>query len=461
MPDKQDRYLSLTHFDGRNAHKLTSLKNYFSEYAWDKYRVKIILKYLKFLVQNQIINQKIKISKLENIYLKFSINDEIKIKQEEKITNHDLKAILNWLEKRLSEIGLRPVVPYLNLGIGSEDINNIALRQQLNDSFHNVLYPEIVNIQKALVRFIRPLVNIPVMARTHGQPASVTTLGKELALFLSRMSQEFQLLAGVTFSPKFSGEVGNFNALKIIKPDIDWLEYEKNFLRTLGFKNSAGSTQIAPYSDITIFFVYLIRLNEVLLGFCRDIWIYASLGYLTITNIKNEVGSSGMPHKINPQFFEGAEGGLEFSISLMEFFCRKLSYNRLQRDFSDSTVRRNFVLAISYSLLSYQSIITGIERLEVNRNKIECDLNKHWEVMSEAITTILKFYGENNVFSKIKNKMRGQLLNDRGYYQLIKKLNLSRELENKLLKLRPVNLTGESEKIAGQILRSVKFKKRL
>lgn len=440
---------AITHLDGRNRSKLTNLENYFSELAWMQYRLEVMVKYLQFLLKEKIIKGGFdQLNSMLNI--KLTTYDGEKIADIEKTTNHDLRALEIYLKEKLKNSGLSELSASVNFGIGSEDINNVALRIQVKKCFNEVILPDLIKLIASLIDFIKPITNMHMLARTHGQPASVTTLGKELGLYLDRIVRELDVLNSCKFHPKFSGEVGNFNALHIVKL-LNWREIEGNFLKSLGFESASFATQIPPYDDLIRFFDSWKRLNNILIGFAKEIWLYASFDYLILKQPQGEVGSSGMPHKINPQYFEGSEGGLEIANALLEFFSRKFSYNRLQRDFSDSTVRRNIVLVFAYSLLSYQSLITGISRIQVNEKILTRDLAEHYEVLSETWQTLLKQSGDEEAFTLVQQTLRGKRLNKREYNNIIQKLSFSNVLKNRLTKLSPHMLAGDSEKISQEI----------
>ncbi len=464
--DKIHPLQALTHLDGRNGKKVNELSKYFSELSWMQYRLRIMGEYLGFLIKEKIISIKnqdsrfrgndkfiIKDAFKDDTFYKLNTKEGEEIWEIEKTTNHDLRALEIFFKKRLDSQGLEKLSPYVNLGIGSEDINNVALRMQVGNAYQQVLLPEMLQLLKTLKKLSNLTKSTPMLARTHGQPASVTTMGKELGLFIDQIIKQVDKLNAAEFSPKFSGEVGNFNSLKALIPDQNWLALEKKFLNYLGFKKTVSATQIASYSDLIEFFDAWKLLNNYLIGFCKDIWLYSSYGYFIIANIKGEAGSAGMPHKINPQYFEGSEGGLEMANSILEFFCRKFSYNRLQRDFSDSTIRRNFVLPFAYSLLSYQSLTTGIGRLNVNKNVMLAELDQHWEILSEVLTTALKLSGKSHAYQTVRDALRGKVIDQKSWLKLVKEAKIKAEIKKKLLKLKPSDMIGESEKITQEILK--------
>jgi adenylosuccinate lyase len=451
---------ALTHLDGRNASKVKDLRNYFSEFSWMRARILVILRWLSSLSEIKILKSLSPKEKriLDNIYQEFSLLEAKKIQDKEKITNHDLRAIELYIKEKLIETKLRDLTNFVNLGLGSEDINNIALRISLKEAYKNILRPALIKLINQLTDFVSDYKEMTMLARTHGQPASVTTLGKEVGLYLYRFTNELSSLNKIKFTGKVAGEVGNYNALQFALPNIDWLMFSKRFISSFDLTPNLFATQINPYDDINNFFDSLKRLNNILLGLAKDIWLYTLLDYLKIVKIEKEVGSSGMPHKVNPLYFEGAEGGLEQANALLEFFSRKLSYSRLQRDFSDSTVRRNIVLAMAYSLLSYQSLVEAFERLVTNETKINQDIESHYEVFSEGIKTVFSLSGDPSAYEKVKTMTRGKSLSKVDLQGLIKKMRLDSKIKKKLMIDSLNDYAGLATILCEQILKEAKQK---
>ena len=443
---------NLTHLDGRNSQKLLVLKDYFSEFAWMKYRLDIMAKWLKWLDCLKIL--KVNKSNLSGIIDKFDEKDAEEIREIEKTTNHDLKAIEYYLRDKLKTVGEENAAGLINLGLGSEDINNIALRLIVSDSWQKVFLPEIVKLSRKLLDTTDHHKALTMLARTHGKPASVTTFGKEIGLYMIRVINETERINALQFSGKLAGEVGNYNALQFILPKVDWLDVSEKFISSFGLVPNLFATQINPYDDLIIFFDAVKRLNNILAGFSKDIWLYSLLDYVKIVKKEEEVGSAGMPHKVNPIYFEGAEGGLEQASGELEFYSRKLSYSRLQRDFSDSTVRRNLASILGLCLLSYQSLNEGCRRLDVNTDKIKEDLDKHYEVVSEGLQNYIRLKGEVEGYEKIKKELRGVTLNKVEFNKLISKIGLSEKI--KMISLD--DYQGLSVKITELILKEAKKK---
>lgn len=446
---------ALTHLDGRNAQKVASLRPFFSERAWMQYRYRVIVGYLALLVKKNLV--KGDIGKLKPILsYSLTIADGERIHDFEKTINHDLRSLELFVKNLLSAKKMSDIAPFVNLGIGSEDINNVALRLLLKDAWHDVLKKEIVMLMKTLCTLTETHSDTAMLARTHGQIASVTTFGKEIAVYLERMTRQMQYIDDIKFIPKFSGEVGNFNSLVFIFPKTDWNKLQTEFLADMGFDSPSLATQIPPYDDIVEFFDALRRLNTILIDLAQDMWIYGSLGYVGFTNTKQEAGSSGMPHKINPQYFEGARGGLETSNALSEFFGRKLMVNHLQREFSDSTVRRNVSTMYGLSMLSYQSLIVAFDRTALNTDQLFSELDKHWEVCSETLHTVLKAAKYNNAYELVKNRLKGKTISRDDWVNVISELNLTEEDTIRLSNLTPDALTGISEFLAKKTVVSTK-----
>lgn len=450
---------ALTHLDGRNGHKLVALRPHLSEFAWVRQRLDVMAQYLLFLIEETVIPVKKTpsiSSALSTLKNTFSLSDAEEIQEIETTTNHDLRALELWLKKYLKKKKLTIISPFANLGVGSEDINNLAYRLSIRATLHQELIPLITDYLKKVVGLASESQNTPMLARTHGQPASVTTLGKELSLFIHRSVEELQILQTLQLQPKFSGEVGTAGSLKAALPSVNWPRLQTKFVARFGFSTVNPATQIAPYEDLIRLFDSLRRLNQIGLALAKDIWLYTSFNYFKIANISGEAGSSGMPHKVNPIFFEGAEGGFEMANAVIELFSRKFSYNRLQRDFSDSTLRRNVSLIFAYSYLSYQSLITGLNRLAVNPTGLENDLNAHWEVLSETLHTALKLAGRDDAYSLVREQFRGKTIDSRKWRYSVTNAPLPTKERQHLLKLKPSDLVGYAPDITQTILENAR-----
>lgn len=440
---------ALTAIDGRNKNKLTSLTPFFSEFALDKYRISVELRYLQFLSKYKLIRQFIpKETTLINRLIKvFDQVDYREIRKIEKTTNHDVKAVEEFIKLKLSKTTLRDVAEMVHFGLTSDDINNIAYGLIIKESLRNVFIPEIKKIGDLLSDRAKKYKSVPMLSRTHGQPAVSTTVGKEFLVYYKRLKEEIEILKHLKIPAKLTGNVGNLNVHCFIYPKFDWLKFSKEFIDSFGLRADLVTTQIESYDGYIRVFDSLKRINNILKGLCQDFWIYIMLGYFKQKVIVSEVGSTALPHKVNPIYFEGAEGGFGIANSLFEFYTQKLSYSRLQRDLSDSTVRRSFGIAFSYSLLSYQSVVEAIKRIEPDVEILNKDLESHWEVLSEAIQNFLKTKGYKNAYEKTKLFFRGRILKQEDVEKFIISLNLDRNDKEKLLELSPEKYIGYAKEL--------------
>lgn len=423
--------------DGRNRDKVNAVSDYFSEYALIKYRVFVELSYLIFLLQNTGIFRKLtpkEISCIKEIYENFDESDALKIKDKEKIINHDVKAMEYFLKEELSKSGLSNTGEFVHFALTSYDINIPSYALMIHDFRKKVLLPKLDEILVKLATLITATKNFPMLARTHGQPALPTTMGKELAVFYKRIKDELKILKQLPIEAKLTGAVGNFSAHTFAAPETDWMDFSKKFIKSLGLTPNVVTTQIMPYESWLRIFDSVKRINNIFTGFAQDIWWYISFEYFLQKNKKEEVGSSTMAHKINPITFENAEGNLGLSNSLFEYFVKKLSVSRLQRDLSDSTVKRDFGLAFGFTLLAYDSLLSGLSRITPDKEKMEADLEKHWEIFSEGIQTFLKLKGYKNAYEILKDKTRGEVITREKIYKIIDDLPI-KSSEKKLLKI--------------------------
>jgi adenylosuccinate lyase len=404
-----ERLLSVTHLDGRNAQKLSPLRAYFSEYAWMKSRLTVMARYTlrvaPFLGTSLTSSEK---KQLLAVAQNFPLQDAQKVVALEKALNHDLKALETYFRGALPKRLAGKVGQLVNFGLGSEDINNIALSQNLLASREEVLVPAIQKIIASLMALAQKEASTLMVARTHGVPAGLTTFGKELANPLLRLCDELAILRTISLPAKLSGEVGTFHALARVPKAKDWMRFGGAFIAGFGLTPFHGATQIVPYDGIVRLLQSYGRVNSILLDLCRNSWLYVLLGYLKVQKKEGEVGSAGMPHKVNPQYFEGAEGGFVMANGIIETLGRSLPINRLQRDFSDSTIRRNIVLPLAYSLLSYQSVVEAFGRVGVNRPALAEDIGKHAEVWIEPIKAILGASEKRDAYEQLKILTRGR-----------------------------------------------------
>ena len=440
---------NISPIDGRYSKLTKDLNNYFSESALIKYRVYIEIAYFNSLCKLRLKELK-NISKKDIIQIKrisseINIQDINRIKDIEAITNHDVKAVEYFIKEKFDELNLIDEKEFIHFGLTSQDINNTATPLLLMDGLNNCLYPELNSLIKMLYDLSKKWKKITMLARTHGQPASPTKLGKEISVFKVRIQEQLNQLLKIPHSAKFGGATGNLNAHYASYPKIDWHKFAKEFLKGIGLKRSYPTTQIEHYDNLAAQLDAIKRINTILIDLCRDIWIYISMNYFNQKIRKNEVGSSAMPHKVNPIDFENAEGNLGVANALFTHLSEKLPISRLQRDLSDSTVMRNLGVPIAHSIISYKAIIKGLNKLIVNHAKINEELNENWAIISEAIQTILRREGIKNPYEKLKELTRqNEKIREEDIVNFIDSLELSEKIKKELKKINPTNYTGKS-----------------
>ena len=451
-----DTLTSISPIDGRYGDKTGPLKSIFSEFGLIKYRVLVEISWLQAVSMNSQISEVPKFSSKSNQFLSsitnnFSLEDAKAIKEIEKTTNHDVKAVEYFLKEKVSSIAeLQNASEFIHFACTSEDINNLSHALMLQEG-REVLLSEMKNALNLITGLAKDNADIAMLSRTHGQTASPTTLGKEMANFSYRLMRQIEQLENVQIMGKFNGAVGNFNAHLSAYPEIEWPQVSKNFIESLGINYAPYSSQIEPHDYIAEYFHALNRFNTIMIDFCRDVWGYISLGYFTQKTIKGEIGSSTMPHKVNPIDFENAEGNLGLAIAIGEHFATKLPVSRWQRDLTDSTVLRNLGVACAHCLIAYASIAKGILKLEVNESKLKSDLNDAWEVLAEPIQTVMRRYGVENPYEKLKSLTRGKTIDAKILADFISSLEIPQEAKEELLKLTPSNYIGEAIKLAREI----------
>ncbi len=452
MPDE---LLALSPLDGRYADETGPLREYFSEYAVIRGRVAVEIDYLMALSRDARITRPItpeEALSLKQLAERFSIEDARANKDFERVTRHDVKAVESFLRAKLAPTSLSDLVEYLHFGLTSEDVNNIATAISLRGSRDGVLLRELDRILEQLQSTVRDYKSTPMLAHTHGQAAVPTTFGKEMAVFLVRLKKQRGALAQHRFEAKLNGAVGNFNALVAAAPQVDWPSFSERFLRGLGLQPADLTTQILPYDNWLDYFAILLRINSVLIGFAQDLWQYASWGYIRVKATPSEVGSSTMPQKVNPIDFENAEGNLGMANAMFEHYARKLPISRMQRDLSDSTVRRTFGTALGHSLVAYKSLQRGLERIEPDAEAMRADLEAHWEVVAEGAQTILRTAGVDNPYDLLKELTRGKRLTEAGYHEWIDSLRVDDSVKQRLRGLSPLAYTGLAEQLAEKAL---------
>ena len=451
-----DNLTSISPIDGRYSDKTSPLKAIFSEFGLIKYRLLVEVRWLETMSNNPHISEVPKFSPQSNAALlaiadNFSLEDAKSIKEIERTTNHDVKAVEYFLKEKVSSIPeLQKVSEFIHFACTSEDINNLSHALMLENG-RLVLLEEMNATLSLITKLAKDNAEVAMLSRTHGQTASPTTLGKEMANFSYRLSRQIDQLSAVQIMGKFNGAVGNFNAHVSAYPEIDWQNVSKDFIEKLGINFAPYSSQIESHDYIAEYFHALNRFNTILIDFCRDIWGYISLGYFTQKTIEGEIGSSTMPHKVNPIDFENAEGNLGLAIAVGDHFATKLPISRWQRDLTDSTVLRNLGVSCAHSLISYASICKGIGKLEINESKITEDLDKAWEVLAEPIQTVMRRYGVENPYEKLKDLTRGKQIDSKIIDDFINTLEIPAEAKEELRKLTPMNYIGNAINLARDI----------
>lgn len=439
---------SISPIDGRYYQATQSLSLYFSEYALFKYRVKVEVEYFLALCRLNLSQLPIltteQIQKLQDIYIHFTEVEAQKIKEIEKVTNHDIKAVEYYIKYKFDEMGLTPYKEFIHFGLTSQDINNTAIPLSLNEAFDAVYYRHLAQFLSKLVVYAEQWEKIPMLAHTHGQPASPTRLGKELAVFTERLQQQISMLQAIPYAAKFGGATGNFNAHVVAFPEVDWKQFAQEFVeKVLGLHHSFPTTQIEHYDHLAGTFDAMKRINTILIDFSRDIWQYISMGYFKQKIKEGEVGSSAMPHKVNPIDFENAEGNLGLANALLEHLSAKLPISRLQRDLTDSTVLRNIGVPFGYTLIAFTSLIKGLDKLIVNESKLHQDLENNWIVVAEAIQTILRRENYPQPYEALKALTRTHdQINKETIHVFIEQLNVSEKVKTELKNITPFNYTG-------------------
>ena len=439
---------AITPIDGRYASKTSSLISYFSEEALIKYRVQVEIEYFIALVELKLpqlsgFNTSL-FSELRTIYTHFSTDDAQKIKDIEKVTNHDVKAVEYFIKEKFDALNLIEYKEFIHFGLTSQDINNTAIPLSIKDAMNEVYVPCLVELKNKLTSLATGWADIPMLARTHGQPASPTRLGKEIDVFVVRIEEQFELLNDIKNAAKFGGATGNFNAHKIAYPLIDWKDFAQKFVNDkLGLHHSFPTTQIEHYDHMAALFDCLKRINTIIIDLDRDVWTYVSMDYFKQKIKKGEVGSSAMPHKVNPIDFENSEGNLGIANALFEHLSAKLPVSRLQRDLTDSTVLRNVGVPFGHTLIAFQSTLKGLNKLLLNEPKFAEDLENNWAVVAEAIQTILRREAYPNAYEALKGLTRtNSVINAESIAAFIETLEVSESVKQEMRVITPSNYTG-------------------
>ena len=439
------RLLALTPLDGRYTHETQPLQKYFSEFAYQRLRVRVEVEYLIALSRDARLIREF--SDTEETFLRalaadFSLPAAQEIKRLEQTTRHDVQAIVYYLRAQLTPTSLADVVEWLHFGLTSEDVNQTAYAIALRDSRDTIILAALNQIIDRLSTLARQHARTPMLARTHGQPAVPTTFGKELAVFLVRLKKQRAFLSQHRFETKLAGAVGNFNALISAAPQVDWLTFSTHFIHALGLESNLYVTQLMPYDNWLGYFDSLRLTNSILLDAAQDLWRFVSDDYLSQHVVAGEIGSSTMPQKVNPIDFENAEGNLGIANALFAHYAQKLALSRLQRDLSDSTVRRTFGVALGHSLVAYFSFARGLERIQPNEERMRQDLLAHWNVIAEGVQTILRAAGVENAYEELKTLTRGKNLSESGYQSWIASLTINESIKSRLRALSPLSYIG-------------------
>jgi len=464
---------ALSPLDGRYEKETAPLQDYFSEFAYLRARARLELDFLTALSKTGLVRS---LTSSERAILdSFTDDDALKIQEYEKATRHDVKAIEYFLRDKLNSCHSEPqsgeesptheqetlrsaqsdITPWIHFGLTSEDINNIVQAIVIKDSRNKVLLPSLDNILTFLRDFAKKYRALPMLARTHGQPAVPTTLGKEIAVYLARLKKCRDEIANHKFEAKLTGAVGNFNALHAAAPQVDWISFSKEFIESLGLEPNLVTTQILPYDNWIRYFDSIKLANLILSDYTQDIWRYVSDGYLKQKVIEGEVGSSTMPQKVNPIDFENAEGNLGIANALLTHYGQKLPISRLQRDLSDSTVRRTFGVALGHTLLAWNNIARGMRRIDADEEKIKRELNQHWEIVSEGAQTILRAAGRSDAYESLKSQTRGRVLTEADFKSWVEAVDVAEETRERLSRLSPESYVGLAVQIVDEVVKSI------
>ena len=446
--------LAVSPIDGRYSSKTSQLRYYFSEYAFVRNRVRVEVEYfialcgiplpqLKDFGEGTGLSKEGLFAKLRSLYSGMEPEEAARVKEIEKITNHDVKAVEYYLKEKFDSLGLSRWKEFIHFGLTSQDINNTAQPLMLKEALENEYIPALKEIVAVLSDDAREWKDVPMLAKTHGQPATPTRLGKEIQVFVVRLEEQLRQLDGLSYPAKFGGATGNMNAHKVAYPGIDWPDFADCFVSSLGLKRSFPTTQIDHYDNLAAIFDCLRRQNTILIDLCRDIWTYISMEYFRQKVVKGEVGSSAMPHKVNPIDFENSEGNLGMANAVLTFLSMKLPLSRLQRDLTDSTVQRNIGVPLAHGMIAFASLKKGLGKLILNREAIDADLHRNWAVVAEALQTILRREGYQNPYETLKNLTRtGAAIDEKTIAEFIETLDVNEAVKEELRAVTPWTYTG-------------------
>ena len=439
---------AISPLDGRYRQKVDELDKYFSEFGLIQYRLMVEVEYFIALCEIPLPQLsdfgKDNYTALRSIYEDFDLKEAEKVKDTEKITNHDVKAVEYYLKEKFFRSGWGKWSEFIHFGLTSQDINNTAIPLSLKDALTDVYFPLLFELREMLAGFAEDWKDIPMLARTHGQPASPTRLGKEISVFIARIDEQSKYFGQIPYSAKFGGATGNLNAHKVAYPDIDWVSFASNFVsEVLGLQRSSPTTQIEHYDNLAALFDNLRRINVILLDLARDMWYYISIDYFRQKIKKGEIGSSAMPHKVNPIDFENSEGNLGYANAIFDHMSMKLPVSRLQRDLTDSTVLRNIGVPVGHTVIAFNSMLKGLNKIVVNEEKINSDLDNNWAVVSEALQTVLRREGFHKPYEALLDLTRtNQKITKESITGFIENLDISESLKSELKGITPFNYTG-------------------
>jgi adenylosuccinate lyase len=438
---------AISPIDGRYRKQVESLAPFFSEFGLIKYRVLIEIEYFIALCETGVPQlagvDKSLFPSLRDIYKNFSEADATWIKETEKVTNHDVKAVEYFIKHKLENSGIEQYLEFIHFGLTSQDVNNTAIPLSLKEAMESIVVPKIEEAIAKIKALAEEWKDVTLLAHTHGQPASPTRLGKEFMVFAERLDRQMDLLKTIPYSAKFGGATGNFNAHHVAYPENDWISFGNNFVKSLGLQRSKFTTQIEHYDNLAALFDNLKRINNIILDLDRDVWTYVSMGYFKQKIKAGEIGSSAMPHKVNPIDFENSEGNVGIANALYEFLAAKLPVSRLQRDLTDSTVLRNIGVPIGHQVIALTALLRGLNKLELNQDAINADLEDNWAVVAEAIQTVLRREGYPQPYEALKNLTRkNEKITEKAISTFIDELEVSDKVKYELKRISPFNFVG-------------------
>ena len=447
-----DPLKNISPLDGRYSKSIETLSAYFSESALIKYRIKVEIEYLIHLSRQKEVEELDPISdkdvkRFQKLYNSFSIQDAKRVKAIEVATNHDVKAVEYFIREKLEKMKKKRLYPWIHFALTSEDVNNLSYSLMWQDGMKNVFLPEFHQVIKKLNTIAKQFSTTAMLSLTHGQSATPTTFGKELAVFVHRLNRQFEQMKKQQLQGKFGGATGTWAAHYAAYPKMDWLNFSKKFIRSLGLDPNLVTTQIEPHDSVVESYHSMVRVNNILIDLCRDVWSYVSRGILKQKRVPGEVGSSTMPHKINPIQFENAEGNLGLANSIFGHLSNKLPISRMQRDLTDSTTLRNQGIAMGYSYLACKNILKGLKRITVNKPEMKRELNNHWEVLAEAVQTVLRKSGSANAYEQLKNMTQGETVTSESIIDFVKLLRIPEEDKKRLSGLTPEEYIGIAPKL--------------